>query len=327
MLVERGPLSSPMRTTSRAAVLSAAALVPFALTVPRAAWSQARPALRVATDPYDSFAEGYYAADLGFFQKAGLDVEVLTFTNGAAISTAVASGAAEIGISNPIQLANAIGHGVPFTLIAGGGMYSSTAPTTVLCVSKNSALRSASGLDGKTVAVSGLKNTDEAALRGWLASHGGASVRMRLIELPFAEMGAALERGTIDAAVIAEPSLAAALEHGGIRIFGKPFDAIAPQFLIGAWFTTLAYARANAATVRNFVATIYQTARWANKNPAASAEILAKHAKLLPETTRAMTRVVYAESLTPALIQPALDLSYKYGVIDRAAAAAEMIAR
>ena len=44
--------------------------------------------LRVATIPSDIGAEVYYAKDMGFFAKAGLDVEITPITNGAAISSA-----------------------------------------------------------------------------------------------------------------------------------------------------------------------------------------------------------------------------------------------
>lgn len=295
--------------------------------MPRRAWAQARPALRVATDPFDSFSEAYYAQDLGLFARAGLDVTVLTLTNGAAISDAVAGNAADIGISNPVNLANAIAHGVPFTLIAGGGMYSTTAPTTVLCVAKDSPLRVPSDLDGKTIASSGLKNTDEAALHAWLTANRAASASVRFVEMPFSVMGAALARGTVDAAVIAEPSLQNALDQGQIRFFGKLFDAIAPQFLIGAWFTTTAFLKAKPQLVRTFVTIIYAAGRWANANGLASADILAKYAKLPPETTRRMARVVYADAIRPGLLQPLLDLAVKYDVIDRAVPATQMIAK
>src|SRR5258708_36974156 len=77
-------------------------------------------ALRVGATANDTYAEAYYAADMGFFTKAGLAVELTTFPNGAAISAGIAAGALDIGVSNPVQLANAIVHGVPFVFIAGG---------------------------------------------------------------------------------------------------------------------------------------------------------------------------------------------------------------
>lgn len=252
----------------------------LALALPARALAQSPISLRIATDPFDAYAEPYYAKELGLFTKAGFDVDVQTYANGAAIASALAGGYADIGISNPISLASAIEHGVPFTLIAGGGMYSAKAPTTVLCVAKDSKLRSPRELGGKTISISALKSTDEGALGEWLGRFGVAISTVRIIELPFSSMGAALERGTVDAAMIAEPALESALVSGQARTFGTPFDAIAPRFLIGAWFTTTTYARANPAIVARFVRTIYEAGRWANANQNESAQILNKYTKI-----------------------------------------------
>jgi len=293
--------------------------------LPRRVAAQAGGPLRVATDPFDSYAEPYYAADLGLFKKAGLDVEIITLANGGAITTAVASGSADIGISNPAVLANAVAHGVPFTLIGGGGMYSTKAPTTVMCVAKNSALRAAKDLNGKIIAVTGLKDILYAAAKAWLAQQGASTSSIRFAELTFSEMGPALQRGTVDAAVIAEPALEAALSRGEARIFAKVYDVVAPQFLIGVWFSTRDFVQRRPDLVKKFVETIYESGRWANKNQALSAVILDKYAKLPVETTKNMNRVVYADTLSAKLIQPMLDVAYKNGVLDRVVTYADMI--
>jgi ABC-type nitrate/sulfonate/bicarbonate transport system substrate-binding protein len=50
--------------------------------------------VRIETTPVDSGAEPYYALDMGFFKAAGVEVDLQNGAlNGAAISTAVASGA------------------------------------------------------------------------------------------------------------------------------------------------------------------------------------------------------------------------------------------
>jgi ABC-type nitrate/sulfonate/bicarbonate transport system substrate-binding protein len=305
----------------------ALALAIGTLTSPTVTGAQTLATLKVAATANDTFAEAYYALDMGFFKKEGLDVNLQTFANGAAVSTAVAGGAADVGISNPVGLAGAFSHGAPFTLVAGGGMYATSAPTTVMCVAKDSPLRSAKDFEGKTIAVSGLKDLTQLGAVAWLSQHGADTSKIRFVEIPFAEMGPALQRGTIDGAVISEPSLTSALDKGEVRVFAKVFDAIAPQFLIGAWFTTTPFAQKNPELIKKFEAAIYDAARWANKNHDASAAILAKYSKIDAETAHRMTRCVYADSLTARIVQPPLDLAYKNNVLDKAIAAGAMIAR
>lgn len=303
----------------------ALALTLGACAVPLAARAQSTPAVRVAATANDTFAEAYYAQDLGFFKKEGLDATLLTFANGGAVATAVASGAADFGVSNPVTLAGGIIHGIPFTIVAGGGMYSTKEPTTVLCVAKSAPIRSAADFAGKTIAVSALKDLTTLGAKAWLTDHGVDPAKVTFIEMPFAEMGPALARGSIAGAVISEPSLSAAKRNGLVRVFGKAFDAIAPQFLIGAWFTTTPYAQKNPDAVKRFVAAIYDAARWANAHHEQSAAILAKYSKIDAGTARTMARSTYALSLTPGILQPLLDVGYKDAVLDRSVAAAEII--
>jgi hypothetical protein len=60
------------------------------------------------------------------------------------------------------------------------------------------------------------------------------------------------------------------------------------------------------------MAVMYDTARWANVHHTESAPILSKYSKLDVERVEAMTRISYATSFQPALVQPVLDIAYKY---------------
>jgi ABC-type nitrate/sulfonate/bicarbonate transport system substrate-binding protein len=97
--------------------LLAAATAPL-VPVPIGAQTTPPARIRIAITSADNFAEGYYAQDAGFFTKAGLDVEVVGMTTGAQISAAVAGGSIDIGMSNTVQLVNAMTHGAPFVIVA-----------------------------------------------------------------------------------------------------------------------------------------------------------------------------------------------------------------
>lgn len=297
-----------------------------ALAVPTLVRAQSAETLRVGCTANDTYAEAYYALDQGFFKKAGLNVELTTLTNGATVAQAVASGALDAGISNQVQLATAIQKGIPFALVAGGGLYATSSPTTALAVAKGANFKSAREFEGKTVAVSSLKDLSYVATVSWFEQNGADAAKVRFIELPFAQMGVSLERGTVAGAVISEPSLSAA-EHTTARTFAKAYDAIAKQFMISAWFTTQDQLKKNPDAIKRFTGAIYEAARWGNTNKETSGAILARVAKLEPDAVRGMARCSYAESLDPKLIQPSLDLAYKFKLLERPIAAAEMFAK
>jgi NitT/TauT family transport system substrate-binding protein len=309
------------RVLTRSAALALAAPVLAALGSSRAA---AQPfVVRVATATSDSFGEEFYSQDGGFYRKAGLTVEPFIFLAGAQCLTAVIAGKADVGLTNPVSLVEAIQHGVPVTAIAGSCYYNSNAPTTALFVAANAPYQSAKDLEGQTVALLGLRDFAIVGVQQWLRQHGADPAKVKFIEVPGPEMAAALVRGTVAAASIPEPYSTAAGSQ--IRILGKDFDSIAKRFYISLWATTTAFIQRNPETVRRFVAATYATARWANTHHDATAAILAKYAKMQPALIRSMTRASFAESLDVADLQPMLDAAYAYKIIDAPVKAAEVI--
>jgi NitT/TauT family transport system substrate-binding protein len=303
--------------------------LPTMLLAVRAAGAQNVPALqalRIGATANDTYAEAYYALDMSFFAKAGIAAQVTTFANGAAISAGVASGALDVGVTNPVQLANAVVHGVPLAYVAAGALNSTAAPTAQLMVAANSPVKAAKDLAGKTIAISALKDSTYLAASLWAAKNGLAG-QVSLIELPFAEMGPALARGTVQAAVISEPSATRAIIAGEARVFTKIFDSIASSFLISGWFTTIDWAKNNAALAKTFASVMYDTARWANTHHEQSGAILQKYAKLDDDTTKRMPRCTYASSLDPGQMDQLLTLSAHAKLTERKVSASELIAK
>jgi NitT/TauT family transport system substrate-binding protein len=300
--------------------LPAIALLALALAAPAGAQTTT---LHIGTTPTDTGAQVYYAIDLGLFKKAGFEVEVSSLNAGTAIATAVSAGSFDIGQSAVSSLAVAHEHNIPFVIIAPGGAYSSKVPTSELIVAKNSAVTRASDLVGKVVAVNALKSITSIAVDAWLDANGVKPDSVKFLELPFTETSIALTSGRIDAAFISEPSLGVALQNGA-RIIGHPYDAISHDFLISAWYTTADYAKAHPDIVRKFAAIMAEAGAWANTHQTESAAILQKYTKV--ENTGTMRRITYVSRLVPAQVQPLIDASAKYGIIEKTFPATDLFA-
>jgi NitT/TauT family transport system substrate-binding protein len=313
---------------NRQGVLGMLAASAAAASLPEVASAQTAlgPHYRVGVGAADAYAEPYFAKDKGFFAKAQLDVELVLSGSGANNATLVAGNALEIGISNTANLAVGIAHGAPFTLIAGAGLYSAKAPTTAVCVAKDSPIKSAKDLVGKTVAVTALKDLTEVGVRAWLDRNGVDSKGVKFVESQMALMPPALGRGTYDAALMGEPYLSA---DGGksLRILGDAYAVLAPQFLISNFFTTTSFFKANIPWIKRFVAMIYDTARWANANHAESGAIFVKESSFDAATLARMSRVEFATSLDPRYIDPVLAAMYKYDALDKRLTSADLIAK
>jgi NitT/TauT family transport system substrate-binding protein len=296
-----------MMTRARAsALLVGAASVLAGATRGRA---QTAMTLRIATLPIESAAEVFYAKDMGFFAKAGLDADIQIMQNGAAAAAAAVAGSIDIGYIPVDSMATIHKKNVSIVVVAPANEYVSPSRNAGLIVSAGSTIREAKDLNGKTVAVAALNSLSQNAPRAWMDRSGGDSSTVKFVEIPFPAMVGALEAGRVDAAFDAEPFLSAAK---GVRVLATCFDAIAKRFLIGTWFATAQWAHDHPDAVARFAAAIHETAVWTNKNPQQSGQILAKYTKLDPVVIATMVRSEYAEVLTPASMQPLIDVSAKY---------------
>lgn len=291
----------------------AAALLVVALLAPLPAARAQSDAIVLEGTPNDTSGTIYYALDLGYFQKAGLNVTLTSLNNPGSAAAAIAGGSIAIG-GLPLSVGVlARDRGVPLLMIAPAGIYSSAAPTSAIVVLKNSPVRKAADLNGKTIATRDLSNMSYFAAKLWIDTNGGDSQTVRWVEINDPQDGAALQAGRIDAASISEPALDAAIGGGTVRSVAPVFDAIGSRFLIGAYFTSEDYAKAHPEVVRKFADAIAAAGVWANKNRPASGAILEKYAQA--PVPPGSTRVTYAERLSAADVQPVLNLLLKYGLL------------
>ena len=309
------------RSRALALLASAAAFGP----APARAQATPAPVIRFGTSPFaDSYLVPTYAAELGFFKNAGLNVEIAPFPSAGAVATAMAGNAVDVAHADPIVVANAFNHGVPWQFFAGGGLYSGDAPTTVLCSALGGAVRTGKDLEGKAVGVVATASISSLGVKSWIESTGGDLAAVKFFELPYASMVPALNRGDIAAAFIAEPFFSQV--KSSLRIVANAYDAIAKSFFIVATFSSQAWLSQNAATARRIAQVLNDTVRWANAHHTESAAIAAKATKLSEDVVRGMTRVRYA-TLDPKLLQPVLDAALKYKSIDKAVNANDIVAR
>lgn len=306
---------------SRFVALLAAA--PIAVSRPARAQT---PTLRVGAVPSDSYAEPYYGLDGGFFSRAGLNVEITSFGSGAQITSAVAGGALDAGLADPIQTGAGYLRGVGFAYFAGGVEYTTTAPTTQLCISKNGPIKTPKDLAGQTLGVFGLRSMPVFATREWLKANGVDVATVKFVELPPSAMVPAIVRGTIAAGVVVEPELSTVGDEG-VMPLAKVYDYCAKTFYINSWFAKRDWLTANDATARKLQAAIYETARWANTHHADTLPILAKYSKMDPSKISRMTRATFATDLEAKDVEPPIALATKYHLFDKPLNAADLIVK
>jgi NitT/TauT family transport system substrate-binding protein len=274
--------------------------------------------LRVATIPSDFGAQVYYAKDMGFFEKAGLNVDVVPIGSGPAIVAAVIGGSVDVGFSNALSLSVAHGKGVPVAIIAAANLYNtSTATIGLVAVPRASTINSAKDFNGKVIAVSGLNTMPQLGLRYWIDRNGGDSSTVKFIEIPIPSIPQALLAGRADATAQLDPTLDPTLgqRDDPFRLIAKAYDALSPHFLSGAWFSSEQWVAKNPVAAKKFTEVMKQTAVWASTHHHESAVILAKYLNVEPAAYENAVRVEYGTTVTAALLQPTVNLAAKYGLI------------
>jgi len=298
--------------TRRAAVaLIAIAALPLGS---RAVRAQSESVLRVLTTTNDGSAGVFYAQMLGSFKKVGLTAQIQIMNSGEAAAAAVVGGAADIGVGNVLSFAVFHDKGVGLTLLAPASLSTSTEPTTGLVVAGDSALRSARDLNAKTVAVPAINDLNSMAMRWWLDKNGGDSRTIKFFELPTAQMIAAVQNHTIDAAMMAVPALSNAV-GAGLKMFAVPYAAVAPKFCANAWYARKEWVAAHRDDAKRFAIAVGEAQAWGNGNHAASAKIVADVSKIDLGVLEKMPRATYGERFDPGLLQPVVDLAAHYHLI------------
>jgi NitT/TauT family transport system substrate-binding protein len=278
--------------------------------------------MEVGTMPGDASAEVYYGVEQGFFRDEGLDVHVTGFTNVSAQAAAVIAGTIAVGNGGVGSIAVARERGILEQVIAPASVYSPSALTAVLMVAKDSQVKNAADLNGKTIGTNGLQDQAQLESMLWLEKHGADLKTIKFVEIPFPEMAGALQQHRIEAALMVEPLITAGA--GEVRTFGDAMGAIAPHFITTGWFASDAWLQANPDAAARFVRAMLRTAEWANGHHAESAQILVRSAKLDPVIAGKMTRSTYGTSLDPALMQPVLDMFVHFGVLPKPMSAADL---
>jgi NitT/TauT family transport system substrate-binding protein len=276
-----------------------------ALVAPIGASAQSTSTIRIATTPVQFYAEPYFGADAGAFSKAGYELAITPVANGPAVTSAMVGGSVDVGVIDLMTAASAIAKGLPLQFLASGAIYRAAEAWQIITVAKDSPLRTARDLEGRTIALPSVAGLALGSTRGWLRQNGADPDKVHFVEVPQPTMAAALTRKTFDAAFIGEPYLAMDKNSGNeMRPFGHPLDSIGKNFTVTGWFSTRAWFDQDKRRAKAVIDAIYETARWANAHRPETAVIIARQSAYDPAKVAGMIRCDYATSLDLGQLQP-----------------------
>lgn len=273
--------------------------------------------LKVGYIPVGDCLQFYVAEDQGYFAAEGLAVTGAPMKGGAVIAPAVEGGELVIGWSNTVSIILAHAKGFDFTFLAPGaeGVAGSN-DVHALLVPADSKIVSVKDLAGKTVAINTLGNINEAAMRALAEKAGIAPDSIRLVEVPFPDMAAALAKGSVQAALVLEPFVTDAVSRGAAKILDpSPHAAFGSPYLIGGWFAKKAWIEAHPAEAAAFARAVTKASAFIAAKPDKAREILSARTKLAPELAARIVLPRFPEKLEPTALQGVIDVAARFGLL------------
>lgn len=283
-----------------------------------AAPAEAADAITVGVIPIVDVAPIYLGKDKGFFEKQGIDLTLQLAQGGAAIVPGVLSGQYQFGFSNMTSLIIAQARGLDFEVVAAGD--SSTGVEgkdfSAVVVPKDSPIRSAKDLAGKSVAVNTLKNIGDTSVRAAMRADGGEPSSVKFVELGFPDMPAAVANKRVDAAWVVEPFVTIARSQGA-RVVSWNFVATAPHMMIAAYFTSSQYAKAHPDIVKRFQAAMIQSLDYASKHPDEARKELLSYTKIPADLTGKIVLPDWPTEVNRKSTETLAGLAQKDGLVDK----------
>lgn len=281
--------------------------------------SGAATAVKVGVIPIVDVAPIYLGKEKGFFTNRGINLTMESGQGGAAIVPGVVSGQFQFGFSNVTSLMVAQTKGVPLRIVANGVASTGKAGSDFggVVVKGDSPIETAKDLAGKKVAVNTQKNIGDTTVRESVRKAGGDPSSIKFVEMPFANMPAALEKGDVDAAWVVEPSLAVAKDNGARVVAWNYVDA-APNLTVAVYFTSEKLAKENPELVKKFADAMAESLEYANAHPDEVRDVLKTYTDIDQVILDAMTLPLWPTEINRASMETLAKLGEADKVFDKA---------
>jgi ABC-type nitrate/sulfonate/bicarbonate transport system substrate-binding protein len=166
-----------------------------------------------------NFAGLYSAIDNGFMRRQGIEVDLRVVVSGSEAAKLLARGQLDVaGIGLAARTFNAINRGNDMRIVASAGVWGETHDTMILGQGdkvRSGELQGLVGLRGRKVAVNGGPGSAAAYLLELALEGVGLTVRdIQMVNVPSLDIAAALQRGSVDAAIVGVPYSRQAVAEG-----------------------------------------------------------------------------------------------------------------
>jgi NitT/TauT family transport system substrate-binding protein len=307
--------ASPSAIESAEATASPAATESQAPPSPSAAAEPELSELTVGTLPIVDVAPVHIAIAEGLFEAEGLTVTAEVMQGGAAAIPALQGGDLDIAFGAWPSFLIANQRGISLRAVA-DGVVGVEGFTQFLALPDSGLEGNPAGMAGKTVALNTLGNVAELNLRFTLQQAGVDFSDVTPIELPFPDMGAALDGGSVDVIWTVEPGATANKANLDAVVVSEAYVGDMANWPVAGYFVTQEFAEKNPNTVAAFSRALEAAAQLARDDAQVLPDIVQTYTTIPPELTEQLIYPEYRGALDPAQLQRVYDLLLQFEMID-----------
>jgi NitT/TauT family transport system substrate-binding protein len=273
--------------------------------------------ITVGTLPIVDVAPIHIAIEEGLFAAEGLTVTVEVTQGGAAAIPALVGGDLDIAYGAWPSFLIANSQGLELRAVADGT--AARPGFTELLAMPGSALEgNPAGLAGTRIAVNTLGNLGELAVRSVLVEAGLEADAAELVEIPFPDMGAALERGDVDVIWASEPVATLARETLGAVLVIDSYAGTMEGFPVAGYQASAEFVDANPRTVAAFQRALGAAVERIAADPELVPGIAPEFTSLEPELASQVSLPDFRARLDPADLQRVHDFLLEFGLLESA---------
>ena len=211
------------------------------------------------------------------------------------------SGAAEFSQSNYATLFTAKTNNVPIVII--GEAARATEGFSAVITAANSSIKEPKDLEGKRIATAALGSIGPVSINNWLKDKGINYESIQWVQMPFQDMGAALERNQIDAAWVVEPFVTIYTKQGGHRVIFDPFTGPNAGMPIAGYVSSEQFVKENPDVIEAFLKGVQEAGQLAKENPNLIREVLPTYTSLSKELINEISLQVYPTEVDVSQIE------------------------
>lgn len=272
--------------------------------------------IRVGVIPVSTVAPMYIGVDEGYFEEAGLDVEVVTVQDESAAIASVLSGDLDFAFSTTASIVQAQSKGFPVGVVSGLSQSENTEESTSLLTSAESGITSVSDLEGAEISVNSLHGQSELGIRVAADKAGVPQDSISFVAMPFPEAVTALGANRVNAAGLVAPFSASAENNGAKMIIDDYYQELYPDATTTVWFTSREYSEANSETVQAFDQAIVESYAYAAENDKRVIEELPKYTETPKEVAAELPMQYLVGEINLDSVQFQMEAMDKFGLLE-----------